>query len=42
MAKRPEKIVFVTYPDNPLAERRGVKASEAVKDQFIVADRDIS
>lgn len=42
MAKRPEKIVFVTYPGNPLADRQDMKATEAVKDQFIVADRDIS
>ncbi|MBR3124852.1 MAG: substrate-binding domain-containing protein, partial [Mogibacterium sp.] len=42
MAKRPEKIVFVTYPGNPLTKRQELKASDVVKDQFIVADRDIS
>ena len=42
MAKRQEKIVFVTYPGNPIVKRNGLKASEAVKEQFIVADRDIS
>lgn len=42
MAKRPEKIVFVTYPGNPLTKRRELNASDVVQEQFIVADRDIS
>lgn len=42
VAKRPERIVFVTHPDDPLAGKRRIKAEEAVKENFIVADRDIS
>ncbi len=42
MAERPERIVFVTYPGNPLAGKRGLKAADVVKEQFIVADSDIS
>lgn len=41
-AKRPEKIVFVTYPDNPLLESGRISLEEAVSRQFIVTDRDIS
>ncbi len=42
MAKRQERVVFVTCPGNPLAEKKGLKASDVVREQFIVADRDIS
>jgi len=42
MAKKQERVVFVTYPENPLAEEKGLKASDVVRERFIVADRDIS
>ena len=39
--KRRERVLFVTYPDNPLLKRRQVSLQEIISDNLIVADRSI-
>ncbi len=41
-ARRPERILFVTYPDNPVLDADNPRLEDVVNNQFIVADRDIS
>ena len=41
IASRPEPLVFITYPGNPLAKRKKLSISEAVSDQFITTSREI-
>lgn len=36
-----EKVMFVTYPDNQLLDRKQVSLQEIINDDFIVADRSI-
>ena len=41
IASRPEPLMFVTYPGNPLLEKGELSIREAVSDQFITSTRDI-
>jgi len=41
-AKRQEKIIFVTYPDNSILKKDHVTLEDALGSDFIIADRDIS
>lgn len=36
-----EPIIFVTYPNNPLAKKKKLKAAEVIGDRFLTPDRDI-
>ncbi|MBR1987048.1 MAG: LysR family transcriptional regulator [Mogibacterium sp.] len=40
-ASKPEPLIFVTYPGNPLLKKEGLSISEAVSDQFITSTREI-
>ena len=41
IASKPETLVFVTYPGNPLLGKNKISIKEAVEDQFITSTRDI-
>lgn len=38
---RPEEIIFVTYPDNPLCRKKKLTAADIVEHEFILSDREI-
>jgi DNA-binding transcriptional LysR family regulator len=41
IVSKPEALVFVTYPGNPLLGKSSLSIKEAVSDQFITSTRDI-
>ncbi len=41
IASRPESLIFVTYPGNPILVKDKLNISEAVNDQFITTTREI-
>ena len=42
VAERKEDVVFVTYPDSPLAKSRKVPIERILKEDFISSDREVS
>lgn len=41
IASRPEPLIFVTYPGNPILNKEKMSISEVVKNQFITSTREI-
>lgn len=40
--KRPEPMVFVTYPENPLLKKKDITVADVVSHRFVTADIDIA